>query len=263
MALEWSYYMDIRPAWWADSGQASSYTASVREQLLKIAKVDTGKVLLSALRYWGKWIVITHYDFSEGACNAFVEERTGAARDGHKYGATVKYTPNVFKCSACTTAAPNNAGDLPHEILCHELVHAFRRVSGKRSWSEASGALERYDSNEEFHAIVLTNIFVSDPTNTLKTSLRRDHRDSAPLGADLSTSFSFFESGVNAFDLIQQFCTDHPGLTGAVSKVPAAFNPIAAYYSDPAECQKRSRSAPAVVREVAVWAKAIRDLLPF
>src|SRR5262249_48195959 len=92
MAFEWQVYIDLRKTW-VNKTQADNWETAVRNDLKKIAGVQTGRILLNGLRFWGKWIVVTHYDFSQGAVNAFVEERTGTARDGHAYGATVKYSP--------------------------------------------------------------------------------------------------------------------------------------------------------------------------
>jgi hypothetical protein len=258
MGIEWQYMIDIRPEW-VNREQSANWESAVRQLIVSIASVQTGQVLLNGIRFWNKWVPISPYDFSQGPCNAFAGERLGTARDGRSYGAIVRYSPHLFyHGGACFFSSPNDAGAAPNEILFHELVHAFRRVSGKRQRANATGGLINYDSNEEFNAILVTNIFVTDPTNKKKSGLRRDHHGLAPLEASLATSFSFFESSRNAFDLVQQFCTDHKGLSGALAKVPATFNPIATFIQDPAEAQKRSRSAQAFVRDAAGWALAMK-----
>jgi hypothetical protein len=60
-------------------------------------------------------------------------------------------------------------GALPHEVLFHELIHAFRKItqSANKTFSKPTtgGALHDYTDEGEFIAIVTANIFISDPSN--------------------------------------------------------------------------------------------------
>jgi Effector protein len=267
VALDTHYMLDVRPTW-VNAAQSANWEAAVRQDITRIAGPAAGRALLSSIRFWGKWVSISPYDFSEGKCNAYATDRSGMAKDGHPYGAFVLYSPHIFQAhSSCVPVDPGlNMNGLPHEILFHELVHAFRRVSGKRAWAETGGGLIDYDSNEEFIAILCTNIFVTDPSNRKATGLRRDHQDGAPMDAALAGSFEFFESSMDTFDLVKKLTTDHPGLTGALAKVPSGFNPLAAFFKNPAEAQRRSRSARAVVRDADGWltafGRAVAKFLP-
>ena len=267
MGLEWNYMLDLRPTW-VNTTQAANWEASVRRHITWIAKTHSGRTVLSAIKFYGKWVPITHYDGKHGTCNAYVNQRAGRAPDGRPYGAMVYYSPHLFQRGApCHNDHPGlNGSSLPDEILLHELVHAFRRVSGKRARVETDGGLINYDSNEEFIAILVTNIYVTDPTNRIKTALRRDHHGFATLEPELAGSFEFFEISLDAFQLVDRLCTDHPGLTKALAGVPAIFNPLAAYYQDKAKAARHSQSARAVVRDAAGWMiaahKAISKWLP-
>jgi hypothetical protein len=264
MAIEWQYMMDIRPNW-VNQTQGANWEAAVRELFRYNASTKTGQVLFNGIRVWNKWVVIEPYDFTQGACNAYADDRVGVARDGKSYGAFVSFSPHLFAPGgSCAVAAPDNAGLAPNEILFHELVHAFRIVAGKLDMTVATtGGLVNFEWAEELYAIVLTNILITDPTNTRKTRQRRDHLDGSPQDPDFETSFGFFETSTNTFDLIKKFCSDHPGLSPALAKVPATFNPIAAFLNDPVEAQKRSRKARAILRDAVAWGRAIRALLPF
>jgi len=57
MPLEWQYYIDIR-ATHKDPIKAAAWETSARDLVLKIAKTDTGRVLLSALKYHARWVAI-------------------------------------------------------------------------------------------------------------------------------------------------------------------------------------------------------------
>lgn len=270
MAIEWQYLMDIRPNW-VNEEQGKNWETAVRALFQYNLSVRTGQILFSGIRFHGKWVVIEPYDFTQGDCNAYADNRVGATRDGKGYGAKVSFSPHLYQPScSCAFKSPNNAAGAANEILFHELVHAFRVVSGKLrqdpatgQWNmiPATGGLRRFDVNEEFYAIVLTNIFITDPTNRRRTSQRRDHADHSPQDPDFETSLGFFETSTNTFDLIQKFCTDHRGLAPALAKVPATFNPIAAYLKDPAEARRRSRTAKAIIRDVNGWNAAITEAL--
>src|SRR5262252_991229 len=118
--------------------------------------------------------------------------------------------------------------------VIHELVHSLRRISGKmhRFSLWGTGTLSSQGNNEEFIAIMVTNIFISDVTNTYKTGLRDDWLSHSPLDPALAESYRFFALGTKAFNLIATFCDDNPGFTQMLSKVRAHFNPIAAYYKN-------------------------------
>jgi hypothetical protein len=260
MSFEWHYMIDFRSIW-PEGSQSNAWEATSREHLRWIFLTDTGKLLLKAIRHYGKWVVVSQYAGS--ACNATAGVRTGLAADGRPYGAQLGYSPHVYeRGTTCHGTAPNNNGNLPDEVFFHELVHALRIVSGNLAINPTLGGLKDYDLNEEFHAILVTNIYISDPTNRIKTGLLRDHKAGArPLEPELAGSFEFFESSLTTYGLVREFCTDHPGLSGDLAKIPAPFNPIAAYVSDPARAQSHSLKARAFIRDGNEWAVAFANFL--
>jgi Effector protein len=68
--------------------------------------------------------------------------------------ANIGFSPDVFKGSAM--AQPGHA---PDEVLFHEMVHASRDMRGK---SDRKPANAGYGDQEEYLAIVLTNLFLSE-----------------------------------------------------------------------------------------------------
>jgi len=257
MSLEWNYMIDLRPSW-VHKVQAANWETAVRAEIIKIASSDAGKVLLNSLKWHRKWIVITHYNpTADDPLNAYTNEKLGMARDGRAYAALIEFSPHIYYPRVRHIPASPN-GDQPDEVLYHELVHAFRRSSSKRNRVDSVGGLIDYDSNEEFYAILATNIYISDSTNKRKTALLRDHQFGAnPLEAALAGSFEFFRSSTNAFAMVDQFVQDNPGFTGALAKVNASFNPLAAYFSDKLKAQRESQSATAIIRDLTGWAQAM------
>lgn len=217
---------------------AFNYESKVREHLLWIERTTTGKILLNSIKYHNLPVVIRPY--TGGNCNA----RGGADWETDSLRGVVEYSPNTFSihgaCSATKTTP--NRGLFWDEVLFHELIHVFRSVSKKWNNSGLSFGLHRYTDNEEFIAVMVTNIYISDTTNKIKTGLRADHKSLNPLSEDFDESFEFFSTSKMTFSLIEKFCKENTGFTRKVANevADAAFNPLAAYYSDPKRAKEIS-----------------------
>lgn len=233
-----AYRFTINPQGLTGSA-ATSYKNRVHEHLRWIERTKTGKILFNSIKYYGKPVTITPY--TAGDCNA-----TGGATSVGGDG-IVSYSPDTFSlhgaCPATKLAA--NRGLLWDEILFHELVHVFRAVSGKWNKPKLNRGLHRYTDNEEFIAVIVTNIYISDRSNKIKSGLRASHQGFDSLAADLDESFEFFSVSTQAFGLIEKFCADNPGLTKKIAKdlAKTKFNPLAAYYQDKEKAEKLSQGA--------------------
>ena len=97
--------------------------------------------------------------YEENDCNA---EEVAVTQGSSQ--SVVLFTP-ATRGSSCSLGKP---ATLPQEILVHELVHSLRRVSGHmhQNWlNNKLGLISGYGNTEEFLAILVTNIFISDVTN--------------------------------------------------------------------------------------------------
>ena len=172
----------------------------------------------------------------------------------------VSYTPYTFQyrrgpCGDHLRSILTNRGILPSEILFHELVHALRDAAGHGNrQARLGGGLTDYHNLEELIAVVVTNMFMTDPTNRYGTGvqvgMRRSHHHFAKLEVDLSDSVGFFASSANMFSMIDQFCREDGWFTKKLADTKAAFNPLAIYYHQPQQARQRSSSLHAVVRDV-------------
>jgi hypothetical protein len=82
-----------------------------------------------------------------------------------------------------------SAGSDADEMLLHEILHSYRQLSGKvRSEAFNVAPDKQYDTIEDFWAIVVTNIYMSEKGKTL---LRQDHQNYASLPPKWSTSAGF------------------------------------------------------------------------
>src|SRR5215475_12037627 len=204
------------------------YLSGVRTDLARILKSKAGRDLAASLRFHAKEILLVPYPGEDG--NAQEWWWGNSAKDGFSM---VRFTPGRGRSPCGAELRKKQPAALPHEMLFHELVHSLRRISGKmRSWNLWGTELQSQGNVEEFIAILVTNIFISDVTNGYKTGLRNDWTGHAPLDPALAESYRFFTLGTKAFNLIATFCDDNPGFTQMLSKVQARFNPIAAYYKN-------------------------------
>ena len=235
--IEKQFGIEIDPDWQTTSDNATSenvpqldkalYLGGVRNELARILKSEAGRDLAASLRYHAKTILLVRYTGGDG--NA--QEWWWGSSPKENYS-MVRFTPASGRSPCGEEVRKKRPASLPHEVLFHELVHSLRRMSGKmRGWNlRGKGSISAQGNIEEFIAIMVTNIFISDVTNHYKTGLRDDWSSHSPLDPALAESFRFFALGTRAFNLIATFCDDNPGFTKMLSKVRAHFNPIAAYY---------------------------------
>jgi len=220
--IEQRFGIKILPTWHeGPGGNQAEFIRGVRAELSKIILSRAGMALADSLRFHHKTILLMPYEGNDG----------NAEEDGVTPGSqqsVVLFTP-LTRASCCSSG---KAATLPHEILVHELVHSLRRISGHLHRNRVINKLQPYSNTEEFLAILVTNIFISDVTNPNKTSLRADHQSHAAVDPELADSFRFFSLGTRAFNVIANFCDENRGFTGMLAKVPARFNPIAAYYKN-------------------------------
>jgi hypothetical protein len=170
------YKINVNPVGLAGQ-QATTYTHKVTEHLRWIYRTKVGKILLDSIRFHGLPVEIR--PFLGGTCNAVGGGETPV---GGAFRGFVAYSPDTFSlhgaCSA-TQSVPNR-GLYWDEILFHELVHVFRNVSGKWKQQPLIGGLFRNDDTEEFFAVMVTNIYISDRScggtikgSTLSTRISR------------------------------------------------------------------------------------------
>lgn len=234
-----SYFININPVGLA--GNASSkYVRDVTEHLQWIYRTTSGRLLLNCIRRPSYPIEIRPH--TAGVCDAVGggEQKTAAA----PWTGVVQYSPFEFsKAGSCSAHGANRSGRLWDEILFHELVHVFRNATGK--WNKApalSWGMRQYDDNEEFIAVLCTNIYVSDRTNKIKTGLRAGHRGFGAMAAEDAARFGLFMSSEAALGLVKGFCNDNPIFTKALSDKlgDVIYNPIADYYRFPKLCEAMS-----------------------
>lgn len=224
---------------WSSTVNFDSWKRSVLHHLVKIASSKAGMALLRAIRRTGAFCaVVPPSPEIARSCNsktwplAATPVDVASPSKHRKYVAVVEFDPSQYVSgSACFRnkhlgSSSFNRAALPDEVLFHELFHALRNRTGHA----LGGALAPYNNSEEFLAVVMTNIYISDATNRSKSGLRGDHETHRPLDANLSTSLTFFRSSPKVLGELRQFVADKDmrQFCEELCGVKAAFNPIAA-----------------------------------
>ncbi len=240
----------------------SHYEASVKWHLDLINRSQTGRALLEAIRSTGKGLSIQPWLKTDVNATASARDMRGATAAGEYVigdqnrpmqggswawkgpivgtgqgsKAVVRYSPSMFGFggSGAATAPPTAAGTGPTAVLFHEMCHAYRIMRGTQYSGATMGGRAGYDDEEEFFAILVSNVFVSDPSTQVQVRiLRADHHGFATLAANRATSTGFLQDAANQRLMVKLF-TSEPGLANALRAVPAGFNPVRQYFGAPA-----------------------------
>ena len=115
----------------------------------------------------------------------------GMVGTGKGSDVTIYFTPDTRQKSGCNTGT---YGSQPDEVLFHEMVHALRYMQGKSNAIPTEDSARGYDTEEEFLAIVVANVYMSAKKCT---QLRADHHGHRPLQPPLNNSAGFLTDSVN------------------------------------------------------------------
>ncbi len=151
----------------------ADYISDVKSRLGQIRQRRTGQALLAEIRDTNNTLIIVPYNGSDinaeaGSRNerdmvdATAVNRRVNYRDykDKRYGtgqgtdSIIKFSPDIF-----VGAVMAQEGYAPDEALYHEMVHSSREMGGK---FDAVPVNAGYGDAEEYLAIVLTNIYLSD-----------------------------------------------------------------------------------------------------
>jgi hypothetical protein len=226
MTTRYEPFMIIISAVGLSGGNGTDFEQSVKWHLDLIRRSQTGRALLSGIQRTGKQFTIKPYvPTQEAPFNATADTTTLGEVE-------VFYTSTMwgYGGTAANAFLPGKPGDAPSAVLFHELAHAYRRMRGTNNTARVTTQQPGYENQEELFAIMLTNIFVTDPTTQLPVrTLRKDHAGFAQLNAAQSTSQGFLGIAENSV-LMGQFWAEEFGLMTDLLHVNAGFNPIMQYY---------------------------------
>jgi len=239
-----------------------AWTTAVRSDIVKISSTKVGRLLLCSIKFHGKVVTIRPKDAAD--CNSVTWDGDTLSHSANmtlRTGADIQYNPDTYavggKCSA-KDLAMGGYHVQSHEVLLHELTHAFRHVSGKDNIVGLKKGLSFYGNNEEFNAVLIQGIYASER----RTPIRSSHFHHFEMDKDLSTSMRFFKSGEETFKYVEKFCQENPGFTRAIAELDLPFNPINSYYYDREQIKNLGKSTLAKSRDTTMpMAKVVVEFL--
>jgi hypothetical protein len=229
------------------------YRNTTREQVKAILRTDTGKAVFADIGAASplKLTIRAYVPEEDGDENAYSRgvspERStlkgepvrdtdgtpipGLVGTGQGSLADVAFTSSMWGPRG--TKNLTGPGSLPDEVLLHELVHAARQMKGI---VDSSAVDSRYDNEEEFVAIVVCNVYLSEKK---QTQFRASHgtvpRKIAKytIGTRcevLSEPEKFLANPLKVIpapvDVLRKVRTREPQLWKAMSAVKTTFNPF-------------------------------------
>jgi hypothetical protein len=147
------------------------------------------------------------------------------------YQGTGKGSDSYVHYTADLLDASMGPGMAPDEVLLHELVHSLREMEGHLNQIPTCGKDTAYENQEEFLAILITNLYVSERYGP-HIPLRFGHGLGATLPADQRTSDGFLKDADNLL-WVRFLASKEPDLFASLATVvQAPFNPIAEFWNN-------------------------------
>jgi hypothetical protein len=141
----------------------------------------------------------------------------GAFTDSTGVGSStiIELTPSNYSYRSGVVSSADTA-------LFHEMCHGMHVMTGRLQ--SHLGLEGDFDNQDEFWAITLTNIYLSERNYP---GLRADHHGRTQLAQRLCDSRAFFNW---AHGPIRDMCNSAPQFTRSIARVPARFNPLKVFY---------------------------------
>jgi hypothetical protein len=129
------------------------------------------------------------------------------------------FTPGEGNDKACSNGS-GFCAELPDEILLHEMVHALRDMQGV---TNPVPTTLRYKNEEEFLALVITNVYISKKKGN--TLLRKDYIHYGALEPPRNTSDGFLKDDEHR-KILNYYSTLWQPVFGLLGDVETPFNPF-------------------------------------
>lgn len=209
---------------------------------------EIGKVLMEiAAHNWAGLAVITEIGNSKREIVIKPDETWESKRQEAPHAAPERYGSRLIVAFSPASAgsmkchAGERAARRASEILLHELVHALRMGLGL--WQPAKFGKESelvlYGNREEFLAILITNIYMSElRRGPLRGQWVTTPDDCDVLRGELATSTGFLKADSRLL-LVVALCKAMPALFNNLAQAKAAFNPVAEYLANKAAYDAR------------------------
>lgn len=238
MTIEWEQYdVTIEGSVLQFKNMDVAYEQAVDDDMTNIQLQASGRLMLTRIKTSKGDATI--YPYPETDRNASSDFKL--SNDGRHYlldKALVWYSPWTFarNQSMYEVDIPDdlrafNPADLRDEVLFHELVHTGRKLDGIYKLTPTTDAASPYQNVEDFIAILLTNIYMSEKGKRVFRGSHGSTRIASDkhviLSKEESTSLGFLNAKAN-YDLVREFC-DKDRLAPGFIALDVPFNPIRAF----------------------------------
>jgi hypothetical protein len=139
----------------------------------------------------------------------------------------VSFTPIIWTKYCNQNKHAHRFGAQPDEILFHEMVHATRQMRGVFD-PQPLGFL--YDTEEEFYAILLANIYASESGRAV--DIRSDHHGFEHMTTDTNAKFLPKKDPTDyRYRLVEKLIREEPRMAHELNMLKhVPFNPIRRYH---------------------------------
>jgi len=207
--------------------ETSQHVSAVQSWLDQIKQWRTGRALLAEIRASEDHDVriVPFRGDGRRAYEVMENDVAGTARwrlvDPYKFGdvrtgrgigsdSLIEFTPDAF-----TKTPATGPGQVPDEVLFHELIHASRTMRGV---VRPGFVNQDYDDYEEYLAIALANIYLSEKGQTV---LRADHYTARLTGWTRNNFIdNSQELNLPPLKLMDEFQKSQPDFYRALAKLP-------------------------------------------
>jgi outer membrane protein OmpA-like peptidoglycan-associated protein len=240
------------------------YLSDVDAVLQQINHSATGRAILSAVRANGWALISPHtgvFVGRDGYCNAAEEGDLHDVKVKANSKATtmlnVHFTPEIY---GATSPCSNGPGKQPDSVLLHELVHGGRHLSRVFKQRPLPRALDAYEDQEEFFAILVEDIYLSEigrKTWNGRNNLRGGHDNKTTEDGDPEA----FLCDPAKYDYVKQYWDESPNVAPMIAKVDTDFNPIQLYseWKDLDAATRASRCLKAEREDISTYQKVVKD----
>jgi len=199
-------------------------------------RAKTGSIVLHALPKGQTLRIVPYTDADvksmKAVCNAYADPND----QGTIHIDPTKWVPVSWACTGPGKDPWNGtSGTRGDELLLHEMIHSMRMLNGRfdNSTTLNVAPYQYYTDTEEFIAILITNIFISE--QGIK-NLRRDHSNGYLMPLNWLTSAGFLSDPVNRQWTEYYFFREPIAMTLATA-LPASveFNPFRQVYLESAK----------------------------
>jgi len=202
--------------------QIATWEEQIRLILNEIERTQCGRLLIGDIHKNGHRMLIVPDPGTDINAATYSTNARGAFPRGQFSDSTGSGCSTIIELTPSNYSVRSGVFSAADTALFHEMCHGLHDMCGRSQANLTLGG--DFDTLDEFWAITLTNIYVSERHYP---GLRADHHGRTQLEPRLCDSEAFYNWATEAVGLV---CQSAPEFTRGIARVPASFNPIKVYW---------------------------------